>query len=82
MNDEFNVDACLDDCGTCDEHFLDEPQDSRGLPLSWCREYEERHKDWPTSCESIYDYDSIPDVVVTDADVDWELRLHSRLIML
>ena len=81
MNDEFNVDACLDDCGTYEEHFLDEPQDARGLPLSWCREYEERHKDWPTACESIYDYDSIPDVVVTDGDVDWELCLHSRIIM-
>lgn len=57
-----------------EEGFLDEPQDARGLPLSWCREYEERHRQWPTECTAIYDYDSIPEVVITDGKDDWPMK--------
>jgi hypothetical protein len=50
--------------------FLSEPQDARGLPLSWCRREEERHKNWPKCCVSIYDYDTISDMVVTNGEED------------
>ena len=55
--------------------FLKEPQDSRGLPLSWCEEEEKRYSNHPTSCGAIYDYDSIPEVVVTNGEDDWPLRI-------
>lgn len=53
--------------------FLSEPQDARGLPLSWCKEYERRHENWPQCCVAIYDYDTIPDLVVTNGSEDWPL---------
>ena len=53
--------------------FLIEPQDSRGLPVSWTEEYDRRHASWPDCCVSIYDYDSIPEVVITNGEDDWPL---------
>ena len=55
--------------------FLDEPQDARGLPLSFCREEERRYRNHPTYCTSIYDYDSVPDIVISNGEDDWPLKL-------
>ena len=60
--------------------FLDEEQDERGIPLSWCREYEARHEGWPECCEATYDYDSIPETVATNGEDDWPLMLHERVL--
>jgi hypothetical protein len=60
--------------------FLDEEQDERGIPLSWCREYEARHEGWPECCTAIYDYDSIPEMVATNGEDDWPLMLHERVL--
>ena len=62
------------------ENFLSEPQDERGLPMSWCREYEARHEGWPECCTAIYDYDSIPEMVVTNGNDDWPMVLHERVL--
>ena len=62
------------------ENFLSEPQDERGLPMSWCREYEARHEGWPECCTAIYDYDSIPEMVATNGEDDWPLVLHERVL--
>lgn len=55
--------------------FLDEPQDARGLPLSYCREEERRYRNHPTCCTAIYDYDSVPDMVISNGHGDWPLRM-------
>ncbi len=60
--------------------FLDEEQDERGIPLSWCREYEARHEGWPECCTAIYDYDSIPEMVATNGNDDWPLMVHERVL--
>ena len=60
--------------------FLSEEQDERGLPLSWCRKYDERHKEWPECCTAIYDYDSIPETVVTNGEDDWPLMLQGMVM--
>ena len=61
-------------------NFLSEEQDARGLPMSWCREYEARHEGWPECCEATFDYDSIPEIVVTNGEVDWPLRLRTKIL--
>ena len=60
--------------------FLDEEQDERGIPLSWCREYEARHEGWPECCVATYDYDSIPETVVSNGNDDWPLMVHERVL--
>lgn len=55
--------------------FLDGPQDVRGLPLWWCAEEERRFREYPVSYCAIYDYDTVPDVVITNGKEDWSLRL-------
>ena len=55
-------------------NFLDGPQDARGLPLSWCREEEQRYMKY-SSCCATYDYKSIPDVVITNGREDWPLKI-------
>ena len=60
--------------------FLDEEQDERGIPLSWCREYEARHEGWPECCTAIYDYDSIPETVVSNGEDDWPMVVHERVL--
>jgi hypothetical protein len=55
--------------------FLDESQDVRGLPLSYCREEERRYRNHPTCCTAIYDYDSIPDVVISNGHDNYPLWL-------
>lgn len=60
--------------------FLSEDQDERGLPLSWCLDYEARHKGWPECCEATYDYDSIPEIVVTNGEDDWPMRLRNKIL--
>lgn len=58
--------------------FLSEPQDARGLPLSWCKKEDKRFKDWPKCCTSIYDYNSIPDIVATNGIYDWPFSIHDQ----
>lgn len=65
--------------GTID--FLAEEQDERGLPLSWCMDYDKRHKDCPNCCMEIYDYDSIPDIVVTNGEGDWPFTMWEYKLM-
>jgi len=60
--------------------FLNEEQDERGLPLSWCREYEARHEGWPECCTAIYDYDRIPEMVVSNGNDDWPMVVHERVL--
>lgn len=49
--------------------FLDEPQDARGLPVGYSDGFGRN-----VSCD-IYDYTSIPDVVISNGHDDWPLRL-------
>lgn len=51
--------------------FLSEEQDIRGLPLSWCDRERRRFSNIPEGCTAIYDYDSVPEVVLTDGHNDW-----------
>lgn len=60
--------------------FLEEEQDVRGLPLSWCKEEEMRFMNHPTSCTTIYDYDTIPDVVVTNGMVEYEYKTRNQVL--
>jgi hypothetical protein len=60
--------------------FLSEEQDVRGLPMSWCREYEARHEGWPDCCTAIFDYESIHEMVVTNGEDDWPLVLHAMVL--
>lgn len=60
--------------------FLDEEQDARGLPLSYCKKEEERYGHWRSFC-AIYDYSTIPDVVVTNGDDDWPLQHRGGVMM-
>ncbi len=55
--------------------FLSQPQDSRGLPIGYGNSSGQR-----VSCE-IYDYSSIPDVVVTNGLDDWPLVYHPSVLM-
>lgn len=60
--------------------FLSEVQDARGLPLSWCDKEDRRFSTYPTCCTSIYDYDSIPEVVLTNGVYDWNLKLPTKVL--
>jgi hypothetical protein len=55
--------------------FLSTPQDSRGVPIGYDNSYQN-----PISCE-IYDYSSIPDVVVTNGREDWPLCVRRSVLM-
>ena len=60
--------------------FLDEEQDARGLPMSYCIREQERHRRFPTCCTAIYDYDSIPELVVTNGEDDWPLDKRGKVL--
>lgn len=60
--------------------FLKEEQDARGLPLSWCREYEARHEGWPECCVATYNYDTLPEIEVTNGENDWPLIVHIKIL--
>lgn len=55
--------------------FLSEPQDSRGVPIGY-----DNNRRLPISCE-IYDYSTIPDIVVTNGREDWPLRVRGKVLM-
>ena len=59
-------------------NFLSGPQNSRGLPIL---PTEKRREWWQNSRCEIYDYGSIPDVVVTNGLDDWPLVYHSNVLM-
>ena len=54
--------------------FMGEPQDARGLPLSWSDDAEIN-----SNCGT-WDYDSIPDVVASNGREDWPFRLWEPLL--
>lgn len=60
--------------------FLDEEQDARGLPMSYCIKEQERHRRFPTCCVSIYDYDSIPEMVITNGYDDWPIDKRGKVL--
>jgi hypothetical protein len=60
--------------------FLSEPQDARGLPLSWCEREDRMYGTRPQCCTAIYDYNSIPDIVVTDGYKDWPYNSHGNVL--
>ena len=53
--------------------FLSEEQDARGLPLSFCEREEGNHRRYYDST-AVYDYDSIPEFVITNGKDDWPLE--------
>lgn len=57
---------------------LSEPQDSRGLPLSYCIEEEKRFKQHPIPRPAIYDYSTIPEIVATNGLYDWPVRFWEK----
>ena len=57
------------------ESFLIEPQDVRGLPLSYCEEEERRYSRLASFGTAIYDYASIPDCIITNGEDDWPLKI-------
>ena len=57
------------------DDFLSMPQDSRGVPIGY-----DNSNQKPISCE-IYDYSTIPDVVVTNGREDWPLRVRRSVLM-
>lgn len=59
-------------------NFLSGPQDSKGLPIF---PTEKRREWWQNSRCEIYDYSSIPDVVVTNGLEDWPLVYHPNVLM-
>ena len=59
--------------------FLEEEQDARGLPLSYCIEEEKRFNQQPIPRPAIYDYCTIPEVVATNGDYDWPVRFWEKL---
>lgn len=60
--------------------FLSEPQDPRGLPLSWCEREKRNYGHRPDCCTAIYDYSSIPDIVVTNGHKDWPYDSHNKVL--
>lgn len=61
-------------------NFISEEQDARGLPPWYCREEEERFKNLPERCTATYDYDTIPDVMVSNGKYDWPLNTPCRFL--
>jgi hypothetical protein len=60
--------------------FIQEPQDARGLPLWWCEKEERRYEGHPSCCVATYDYDSVPEMVITDGSDDWPLTHRGRVL--
>lgn len=60
--------------------FLSEPQDARGLPMSYCRMEAEKYKDYPDCCTAIYDYDSIPELVITNGHDEWTYNTQGKVL--
>ena len=54
--------------------FLERPQDARGLPVDYGAGLGRNVK-----CD-IYDYDSIPFVVITNGHDDWPLMMRDRVL--
>ena len=62
------------------EDFLSGPQDARGLPLWWCQREEERFRDRPTGCTEIYDYDTVPELLVTDGGYERPFKIQELIL--
>ena len=55
--------------------FLSKPQNARGMPIGYGG-----RGGVHVTCD-IYDYDTIPDVVVTNGREDWPLRVRRSVLM-
>ena len=60
--------------------ILEEPQDARGLPESWCKKEAERFSRRKGSCIDTYDYFSIPEMVITDGYDDWPFHPRRKVL--
>ena len=60
--------------------FLSEEQDARGLSISYVREYERKHQSWPWGSIEIYNYASIPELVITNGEDDWPLIRRGKVL--
>ena len=60
--------------------ILEEPQDARGLPESWCKKEAERFSRRKGSCIDTYDYFSIPEIVITDGYDDWPFHPRRKVL--
>ena len=54
--------------------FLSEEQDARGLPLSY------GNLEWVRVTCDVYDYDTIPNVVVTNGEEDWPYNKQRKVL--
>ena len=61
-----------------DGDFLSEPQDSRGLPVWYNKNIIISRM--PIKCD-VYDYSTIPDIVVTNGREDWPLCVRRSVLM-
>lgn len=59
--------------------FLSEEQDARGLPMSYCEREERKHRFYNDSA-TVYDYDSIPEMVITNGYDDWPLIRRGKIL--
>ena len=59
--------------------FLSEEQDAMGLPLSFCEREEGNHRRYYDTT-AIYDYDSIPELVITNGKDDWPLERRGKIL--
>lgn len=57
---------------------LSEPQDARGLPMSYVIDEERRFKQQPIPRPAIYDYSTIPEIVASNGLHDWPVRFWER----
>ena len=60
--------------------ILEEPQDARGLPESWCKKETERFSRRKGSCIDTYDYFSIPEMVITNGYDDWPFHPRRKVL--
>jgi hypothetical protein len=60
--------------------ILDEPQDARGLPESWCKKEAARFARRKGSCIDTYDYFSIPEMVITNGYDDWPMKTNGKVL--
>ncbi len=60
--------------------ILEEPQDARGLPESWCKKEAERFSRRRGSCIDTYYYSSIPEWVITNGKDDWPMKTNGKVL--
>ena len=83
--EETDVEAYLNNDWRCFNippgEFLSEEQDVRGLPLSWCEQEREKYDMRPECCVAIYDYCTVPEIIVTNGKEDWPFVGKKKVLM-